>query len=187
MSPIQYALRWPSGLVDNEEWRLKTNWHSPGFATVVRSDSSAKRNRCEEGHMLGGLVMRAKTELFLCAVLFFGAVSCASVEAGGIHIGIGIPIGIGIGPAYPPPCYYRPYPYYYPPPYYYAPYPYAAPAPVYVQPAPVYAQPAPTTQQNYYQPSSTSPTRTVPTPPAPMPGPRAVAPATQTSPAPVGQ
>ena len=132
--------------------------------------------------------MRTKTVLFLFAFLAVAALSWSSAQAGGfgVGLGIGIPIGVGIGvglgPAYPPPCYYRPYPYYYPAPYYYPyrycyPYPYgyygyAAPARVYVQPAPVYVQPAPAPayQQRYYPPSSTLPTgAAIPAPPAPGP------------------
>ena len=84
--------------------------------------------------------MKARTVLIVGVALTIVALSWSSAQAGGgVRIGIGLPIGIGVGvgPAYPPPYYYRPYPYYYPPAYYYAPYPYgyAAPAPVYVQPA----------------------------------------------------
>ena len=87
--------------------------------------------------------MKARIVLIVGIALTIVALSWSSAQAGGgVRIGIGLPIGIGVGvgPAYPPPYYYRPYPYYYPPAYYYGPYPYgyAAPAPVYVQPAPAY-------------------------------------------------
>jgi hypothetical protein len=61
----------------------------------------------------GGVAMKARTVLIVGAAPTIVALSWSSAQAGGgVQIGIGLPVGIGVGPAYPPPYYYRPYPYY---------------------------------------------------------------------------